>query len=448
MIINYCQIPILIKNNLKMKKFSLIIVVTICISILTLSGQYDKPGKFGPGNKVYSGVNIHFTTGHEKDLDMIAAAGFKIIRMDFGWQSTERENGVYNWSAYDELTANLNKRGIRALYILDYSNSLYEKQTESKDPISGNITRSIAAPQNEESVTAFAKWAAASASHFRGNNIIWEIWNEPNINFWRPAPDVVQYNKLAVATCNAIRKAVPEAIIIGPATSQLPVPFIESFLASGITEYIDAVSVHPYRRYYLSPETAIEDYNKIRELIGKYTPEGKSDIPIISSEWGYSSSTKGVSVETQAAYIVRMQLSNMVYGIPFSIWYDWKNDGSDPEEHEHNFGTVTNDLELKPAYTAIKNMNDQLKDFTFLRRLDVKRGNDFVLLFRDDKGNRKIAAWTTEVPHYAVLEELEIKVTGMTAKDWAGNELKVSTEQGKIVIDLSPLPQYISVPGR
>ena len=31
------------------------------------------------------GVNIHFVTGHEKDLDMIAAAGFKFIRMDFHW---------------------------------------------------------------------------------------------------------------------------------------------------------------------------------------------------------------------------------------------------------------------------------------------------------------------------------------------------------------------------
>ncbi len=432
-----------------MKKISLVIALTTCISVLTLSGQYEKPGKFGPGDKVYSGVNIHFTTGHEKDLDMIAAAGFKIIRMDFAWQSTEKEKGVYDWSAYDELTANLNKRGIRALYILDYSNSLYEEQTESKDPISGQITKSVAAPNDEESVAAFAKWAAASALHFRGNNIIWEIWNEPNINFWRPAPDVEQYNKLAAATCKAIRKAVPEAIIIGPATSQLPVSFIEAFLASGIAEYIDAVSVHPYRRYNLSPETVAEDYNRIRELITKYTPAGRSEIPIVSGEWGYSSSSKGVSVETQAAYIVRMQLANLVYRIPFSIWYDWKNDGPDPDEHEHNFGTVTNDLAPKPAYTAIKNMNDQLRDFTLVRRVDVRRSNDFVLLFRDDKGNKKIAAWTTEVPHTVILDESELKkYTGMTARDWEGNELNVVTDQGKVVVNLGPYPQYILFPGR
>jgi polysaccharide biosynthesis protein PslG len=429
-----------------MKKTGLFILAIACFQALLLHGQPGTNEKFGPLNKVNSGVNIHFTTGHEKDLDMIAAAGFKYIRMDFAWQSTEKKKGIYNWSAYDELTSNLSKRGIRPLYILDYSNSLYEESTESKDPISGKITKSIAAPQHPESIEAFARWAAAAAVHFKKSNIIWEIWNEPNINFWRPAPNVEQYNKLAAATCNAIRKLVPEAIIIGPATSQLPVPFIESFLASGIIEYIDAVSVHPYRRYNLSPETAVEDYNKIRDLIEKYTPQGKPKIPIISGEWGYSSSVKGVSVETQAAYIVRMQLSNMLYGIPFSIWYDWKNDGPDPEEHEHNFGTVTNDLEPKPAYTAIKTLNDQLNDFTFIKKADVKRGNDYVLLFKDSKGITKIVAWTAEVPHSILLEEIEYTGTNLSACDWQGNAIKIKNNGGKLLIELSPFPQYFTIP--
>jgi hypothetical protein len=248
------------------------------------SGQPESKDKFGLPDKINSGVNIHFTKGQERDLDMIAEAGFKFIRMDFTWQSTERERGVYDWSAYEDLTENLNKRGIRALYILDYSNALYEDRVESKDPFSGQIQKGIAAPRKPESVEAFAKWASAAVKHFRGNNIIWEIWNEPNIFFWRPVPDVENYNKLALATCRAVKATVPEAIIIGPATSQLPVLFIESFLASGVIEYIDAVSVRPYRRYSMSPETAVDDYKKIDDLNNKYTPVGKSPIPIISGE--------------------------------------------------------------------------------------------------------------------------------------------------------------------
>ncbi len=47
------------------------------------------------------GINIHFVTGNERQLDLIAAAGFKFARMDFLWSATELAKGKYDWSAYD-----------------------------------------------------------------------------------------------------------------------------------------------------------------------------------------------------------------------------------------------------------------------------------------------------------------------------------------------------------
>src|SRR2546422_11348684 len=73
------------------------------------------------------GVNIHFVTGHEKDLELIAKAEFRFIRMDFGWSATESKKGEYHWGEYEELLANLDQRGLRAVFILDYSNPLYEE---------------------------------------------------------------------------------------------------------------------------------------------------------------------------------------------------------------------------------------------------------------------------------------------------------------------------------
>ena len=196
----------------------------------------------------------------------------------------------------------------------------------------------------------------------------------------------------------------------------------------------------------MSPETAVDDYKKVDELIKKYTPEGKSLIPIISGEWGYNTSTRGVSVETQAAYIVRMQLSNMLYGIPMSVWYDWKNDGPDPDEWEHNFGTVTADLKPKPAYTAVKTLNEQLEDFTFIKRVEIKNPNDYVLLFRDDKGVSKLVAWTTEVPHPVIIEDLKTKTAIPAGSDWSGKAIQVKTDQNKLILELDVYPQYIRLP--
>ena len=42
------------------------------------------------------GVNIHFT-GQPRDLDLIAEAGFRFIRMDLSWSGIEREEGVYDF---------------------------------------------------------------------------------------------------------------------------------------------------------------------------------------------------------------------------------------------------------------------------------------------------------------------------------------------------------------
>src|SRR5215469_17168362 len=62
------------------------------------------------------GVNIHFTTGHERDLKMIEAAGFKFVRMDFSWTATEPQKGVYDWSDYDSFTSELKQHGLRPYY--------------------------------------------------------------------------------------------------------------------------------------------------------------------------------------------------------------------------------------------------------------------------------------------------------------------------------------------
>lgn len=397
-------------------------------------------------NQVCAGVNIHFTTGHEKDLDMIASAGFRFIRMDFVWNTIERTREVYNWEEYDELTANLNKRGIRAIYILDYSNPLYEDTVDSKDPITGNNQRGVASPQHPGSIAAFARWAAAAAEHFKESNIVWELWNEPNISFWRPVPDVRQYISLVMAASEAIKTVVPNATIIGPATSQIPFPFIESFMASGVLKYLDGISVHPYRDYSKSPETAESDYQKLYELIEQYAPARKKNIPVISSEWGYSSATKGLSLEKQAAFIVRMQLANLLNRIPVSIWYDWKNDGINPSDFEHNCGTVTFDLDPKPAYIAIRTMNNQLKGFTLSGSIDTGNENDFVLLFENDEHEYKIVAWTVSQPHQVKIEIKAPDGNTILASDGMGEAFKFRTMQSRMILDLTELPQYITIP--
>jgi len=392
------------------------------------------------------GVNIHFTRGRERDLDMIAAAGFKFIRMDFSWNATEPKPGIYDWSAYDELTKNLERRGLRAYYILDYSHPLYEAAVVAKDPISGQEKKGVASPQHPESIAAFARWAAAAARHFQGRHVVWEIWNEPNISFWKPAPDVNQYTALALATAKAVRNADSQATIFAPGSSELPWPFLESFFKSGVLEFLDGVSVHPYRSPKQPPETASKDFQRLRDLIARHMPPTRNrPLPIISGEWGYSTKVKGVSLETQAQFIVRQQLANLMSGVPISIWYDWKNDGHDPQENEHNFGTVSQDLTPKPAYFAIKTLTRELAGFAIRNRLPTGGTNDFVLVLTNAIGGTKLAAWTLGESHAITLPLPAAAAMDISVVDGGGQAGAVETKNGSLALSISGLPRYVTL---
>ena len=392
------------------------------------------------------GVNIHFVTGQEKDLDLIAAAGFKFVRMDFHWEAIETQKGEYHWAGYEELVGNLEKRGLRPILILDYSHHLYEETVTSPHPQTGQAHRTTASPQHPESVAAFARWAAASAKRFHGRHVLWEIWNEPNGNFWSPKPDAQQYAAFALATAKAIREADPQATVIGPASAAFPWEFLETFLQSGVLEYLDAVSVHPYRSAQTPPETAASDYQKLRTLIERCAPPSmKGRIPILSGEWGYSTHKRGVSLETQAAFAARQQLANLLNGVPLSIWYDWKNDGPDLNENEHNFGTVLSDLQPKPAYGAIQTLTRELSGYRISRRVALSNDNDYVLLCTGQGGRQKLAAWTLGEPHTV---SLELRLEGekeVPAVSGSGQRLEPKVDSGRVFLDLKPAPQYVTL---
>ena len=122
------------------------------------------------------GLNINFTQEQPGELDKLAEA-YKAVRMDFIWARTEKTKGVYDFSQYDILVRDLEKRKIRPLFILDYGNDLYQK----------------GAPRQKEARTAFAKWAATAAARYKGRGVMWEFWNEPNLQqFWGASQSAIR----------------------------------------------------------------------------------------------------------------------------------------------------------------------------------------------------------------------------------------------------------------
>src|SRR5260370_25109893 len=143
-------------------------------------------------------------------MKLIGDAGFRWVRMDFKGDLTAPKRGQYDFSPYDRLMQSLEPLQIRALFILDYGKPLYNNGW---------------APRTEVTRQAFANWAVAAAKHFANRGVLWEIYNEPNIEmFWR-SPNADEYAALALAVGRAFRSAVPNEKLIGAATSTIDFPF-------------------------------------------------------------------------------------------------------------------------------------------------------------------------------------------------------------------------------
>ncbi|HEX5243458.1 MAG TPA: cellulase family glycosylhydrolase [Tepidisphaeraceae bacterium] len=417
-----------------MRRFALLVATFLLLSLT--HSQAAPPPQLPPELRGVPGVNIHFTHARDGEMQELASAGFKWVRMDFGWGGIEREKGQYNFAECDRLLSELEAVHITPIFILDYSNRFYDNGQS---------------PQSDEGRQAFAKWAAASVTHFKGKGIVWEMYNEPNIGFWKPHPDVRQYAKLALAVGKAIREAQPNEIYIGPGSSTIDMAFLEACFKAGCLEYWSAVSVHPYRQS--DPETVTAEYRKLRALIARYAPADRK-IPIISSEWGYSSSWKNFDEQRQAKYLPRELMINALNDVPISIWYDWHEDGTNPADPEHHFGIVhyaahpgaAELYEPKPAYLAMKTFASTLAGYSFNKRLPVGGNDDYVLLWTDQQHKAAcVTAWTTAHEPHAVhitLGNAKFDITNLIGK----KEPSIALEQDVLPLTLTDSVQYISVP--
>jgi len=334
------------------------------------------------------GVALHVPEDYERQLDRMAEVGIRSVRPDFTWSKIERPQGVYDWSLNDKVAASMSAHGMRLIFILAYGNSLYEPGKDEHLP-----------PTHARSIDAYARWAGEAARHFAGRHVIWEIWNEPNGDwFWKPHADADQYAALLLATCKSIREADPTATIIAPALFGFSWDYLYKIFDDGILAQIDGASVHPYRS--APPETVSDDYSRLRAMIASCAPSGKKGIPVINDEWGYSTANNGVSRETQGDYLLRMVLCDMLDKVPITSWYEWTDGETDPND---KYGMLASDHQWKPALEALRTLLRELAGYRFTEREPVNSDNDYVLCFGDSQGRRKLVSWTTGQPHEVTL---------------------------------------------
>ena len=165
-----------------------------------------------------------------KAYDKVAELGVHYVRLQSGWQRTERIKGVYDFSWLDEIVDNIMARGQEPWLDLCYGNDLYSADA-------AKYYGAVGCPPifSDEEKSAWINYVQACVAHFRGRIRWYEIWNEADGQWcWKHGPNAIEYGDFTVATANAIHRADPEAKAIGCVLSWIQMPFFKAMFDRGV----------------------------------------------------------------------------------------------------------------------------------------------------------------------------------------------------------------------
>ncbi|WP_234685887.1 cellulase family glycosylhydrolase [Bradyrhizobium monzae] len=343
-----------------------------------------------------SGLGVHVQVWQIRaaDLERIRSFGFSFLRWGMSWQAIEKRPGQFDWTEPDAFFDKVRRSGLSSIVILATGNPLYGRQLELRPDPTARELRVAAPPEDQPAVAAFSRFAAAAAKRYANDRVTWEIWNEPDSPvFWPPKPQPEAYARLVAMTCSAIKVAVPEAMVIAPATASLPIrasAFYSALAKTDAAGCLDGLSMHSYRIIRSrrpDPESVEPDNLASRVLLGRLSNRW-STLPILCTEWGYPSSS--VSSATQQAYLARVYLANLASGVTATVWYEWKDSRDEVANPESHFGLLTAQgaFKVEPDGELIR----RLVGMKFIRQVESAVPQVQALLFEEGNTNQ-IVAW-------------------------------------------------------
>lgn len=253
-----------------------------------------------------------------KAYDKVAALGVKWVRLQSGWQRTEKVPGKYDFRWLDEVVDNLLQRKLVPWVCLCYGNCLYDEEAAQR--FGGVGCPPTKTPEQKQ---AWHDYVVATVRHFEGRVDWWEIWNEPDCYYsWRNKCSAKEYAPFAIDTAKAIREGSAQAKIIGGAFCSPRVEFTKPCLDLGMGDYCDAISFHIYSS---NEADHWENVSNMKRILKRYNP----NLKLIQGESGCQSRCDGSGAlagqawteEKQAKSLARHQVSYLAQDVMFSSYF-------------------------------------------------------------------------------------------------------------------------------
>ena len=469
----------LAQTTRQMIRVYIAVAASFFLSATLLAADKDLPERLIPkrSSQIHDGFGINsdlprdpYIPWNRRWWTRMFDAGVNFIRIgqyenssDYtSWDWVERKRGEYSVvPELDDYVNSLVENGVHIEIQLLYGNPLYTAPVGRApaiiSPESGgfhNPDRSLYSvywpPKTEEQLQAFTKYVAWMVNHFRGRVQYYEIWNEPNIDYWNPVPSPEEYGKLFKASAPVVHATDPHAKTVFGGLAGADQKFAKRALdACNCANEIDVFAYHNYPNYghNLNPEApnADSDTNPsskpLRDMVRSY-PGIRKELVFWDDEFNDGLPTwSGSDESVQTKYIPRGMLTDRASDVRTFVWLIvGATDGNELDDFGmlHGLRLKPDDFKPRPVFYALQNTNTLFSDTQLAPsvRVEAKPGTTVpkppvTHAFRSADGKVIVAYWLPVLSKPGV-DYSSGRVTLQIANSGIKNPILVDVTSGKM----------------
>ncbi len=391
-------------------------------------------------------------TLRNREIAAAALVGAKTIRSNPSWGQIQPARDQWRWELMDDMLATFDSFNIECQALLAYTPhwAADPALVADKKDNNRNITRSAPDPE------AWRTFVSTYATRYKGRIPLWEPWNEPDLGFWRGTTD--QYIQLATIALDEIRRADPAAKVMSggfatlkPHAGRFRNPDLHERVMRTLGPRFDYHAVHEHSAFDIFSRLVDGPYTTFRAKLPQPVP------PLFFNETALTAIGGPDSEKKQALNLVKKAIFSRARGAVGYLWYDLRNDGTDPGNGEHNYGIITRDFQPKPVFTAFNTLARHAIPRPFLRQIEAGPDRWFFLhgdapatpatpatLGALDASSLLLVFWNDDIASQN--EQLLLRLPGATRAtliDINGNATPLPLTGHTVVVNAATTPLYL-----
>lgn len=362
---------------------------------------------FGSGRAILS-----LRESYREDIRAVKkVADFRYVRFhgilddDVGvYNEDEHGNPVYNFSYVDQIYDGLLKNGVRPFVEISFMPKKLAFNPDALHPFwyKQNVSPPKSMERWDDLIRHFARHLVDRYGIDEVSQWYFEVWNEPNIDFWNGIPRKQSYFDLYAHTAHDLKSVSPRLRVGGPATAAAS--WVSDFLKFTAKNHVpvDFVSTHGYaddtveNLFGTNEDIPMDDRvcRAVAKVKGEIEASAMPHLPLFWTEWnvqGMDESRDTLFVGSALANTIR-QCDGKVQMMSFWTFSDvFEEGGPIAKPFIGMFGLRAKGGINKPSYYA----------FGLLHQLGTKRLADAskdVIVTREPSGELVIAAWNLVDP--------------------------------------------------